>query len=292
MTAMQTKLRRKQGRRSNGPPFVQLFKYMLKSPAWLGLSCNARAAYIQLALRYDGCNNGMLALSARTLGHELQCDKATAARALIELENAGFIQTTKIGAFARKRQASEYRLTTLRCDATGELPSKAFMRLIPVPPRQRRRDPRPTKRKPWEIEGVSRRTWYRRKAAFGALDGTVPQAHLTSAIGAFNPVPVPKSAIQAHQRAYKQCHGAPHRRTHATLIESNHGETSSGNVVPRPAVAPSALPWATPTLIEITDPEVVAAIRCAAGPDPKCGRPALRVIPGKAASPARKSTRA
>src|SRR5262245_9105779 len=99
MLSMQTKLRRKQKRPKTGPPFVQLFKYMLRSPAWLSLSVTARAAYVQLALRYDGVNNGMIALSVRVLAEELGCTKNTASRALIELEDAGFIETVKIGRF-------------------------------------------------------------------------------------------------------------------------------------------------------------------------------------------------
>jgi hypothetical protein len=128
MTSMKTKLRRKQGRKSTGPPFVQLYKYMLRCPAWLALSATAKAAYVQLALRYDGVNNGMLALSARVLAEELGCTKDTASRKLIELEDAGFIEAVRIGRFARRnRKASEYRLTTHRCDVTGVFPSKNFM---------------------------------------------------------------------------------------------------------------------------------------------------------------------
>jgi DNA-binding transcriptional ArsR family regulator len=128
MTSMQTKLRRKQGRKSKSLPFVQLHKFMLESPAWLSLSPTARAAYVQLARRYDGCNNGALGLSVRMLADELNKSMNTAARALIELEDAGFIDAVKIGRFNRKRHASEYRLTMYRCDITGELPTKKFMR--------------------------------------------------------------------------------------------------------------------------------------------------------------------
>jgi Helix-turn-helix domain len=128
MVSMQAKLRRKQGRRAKLPPFVPLFKYMLDCPAWLSLSPAARAAYVQLARRYDGCNNGMLALSVRTLAEELGCSKNTAGRLLTELEDAGFIETVMLGRFARQnRKASEYRLTIERCDVTGALPSKKFM---------------------------------------------------------------------------------------------------------------------------------------------------------------------
>jgi hypothetical protein len=116
------------GRSRHGPPFVQLFKYMLGTPAWLSLSAIARAAYVQLALRYNGSNNGQLGLSVRTLADELGCSRSTAARALIELEDAGFIDAVKIGRFSLKnRRASEYRLTIFRCDLSGQLPSKRFL---------------------------------------------------------------------------------------------------------------------------------------------------------------------
>jgi Helix-turn-helix domain len=214
MTAMQTKLRRKQGRKSNGPPFVQLFKYMLKSPAWLSLATPAKAAYVQLAQRYDGVNNGMIALSVRTLAQELNCSRATAARALIELEDTGFIETVKLGTFARRnRRASEYRLTTFRCDVTGELPTKRFMQIkdaigaIPTA-------------KPWDAEGISRRTWYRRRGTVALPTVSPKECHglkigCQSANG--TPTVSPEGQIL--------CHGTPDGLTHETLIESHHRES-------------------------------------------------------------------
>jgi hypothetical protein len=128
MVSMKTKLRRKRGQKAYGPPFVQLHKFMLATSAWLHLSCIARSAYIQIAVRYDGINNGSLAVGVRTLAGELGCSKATAARALIELEDAGFIETTKLASFQVKdRKACEYRLTMYRCDISGHPPSKRFM---------------------------------------------------------------------------------------------------------------------------------------------------------------------
>jgi hypothetical protein len=121
--------KRKSARRSKGPRFVQLFHYMLGSQAWHQLTPHARCAYIEIARCYDGTNNGTLAMSARRLARLMPCNKDTAAQALHELEDAGFIETAKIGKFARKgedRRASEYRLTSFRCDATGALPSRKF----------------------------------------------------------------------------------------------------------------------------------------------------------------------
>jgi hypothetical protein len=198
MTSMQTKLRRKQGRPKTGPPFVQLFKYMLRSPAWLSLSTVARAAYVQLALRYDGVNNGMIALSVRVLAEELGCGKDTASRALIELEDAGFIETLKIGSFS-SRMASEYRLTTFRCDATGELPTKKFT--VPGVSTPKKKPP-----KPWDVEGISRRTWYRRK---NGTDGTPHGPCHQDQMVRFDCATVPKGPPQSDHRDQNLCHGTP-----------------------------------------------------------------------------------
>jgi hypothetical protein len=119
--------RRKHGRKSKGPPFVQLHYYLLDSEAWHRLSSSARAGYIELARLYKGVNNGNLAMSARRLAKLIPCNKDTAARVLNELESEGFIDVVKVGTFNRKeRLACEYRLTSYRCDVTGELPSKRF----------------------------------------------------------------------------------------------------------------------------------------------------------------------
>src|SRR5262245_2553043 len=72
-------------------------------------------------------------MSVRTLGERLGCSKSTASRVLIELEDVGFIDTIKLGSFSRKQhRASEYRLTWLRCDLTGNLPTKKFMQYFPL----------------------------------------------------------------------------------------------------------------------------------------------------------------
>jgi hypothetical protein len=223
MTSMKTKLRRKQGRKSTSPPFVQLYKYMLRSPAWRSLSPIERAAYIQLALRYDGVNNGALALSARVLGLELDCDKATASRALIRLEDTGFIECVTIGSFTRRnRKASEYRLTTFRCDVTGELPTKKFLRA-------------PTtigelpSLKPWEAEGISESTWYRRRRA--KRDSvTVPTVAPDTCHGCISDCQTANDSPTVAPMQPSRCHDSPDGCTHAPLIESHHGGDSDSEV--------------------------------------------------------------
>ena len=112
--------------------FVALERYLLTCAAWRSMKPVSRAAYIEVAACYTGDNNGSLQISARTLGDRLGMDKATASRALHDLEAKGFIKVTRKSLFNQKLKASaEYRLTAFKCDLTGELPTKAFMRWTP-----------------------------------------------------------------------------------------------------------------------------------------------------------------
>jgi hypothetical protein len=90
-------------------PFVMLPKYMIRSDAWQALSGGAVAAYVELACRYDGLNNGRLHLSCREQAESRHCSSVK----------------------DRKRQAAEYRLTGFHCDVTRQPPSKAFMKWHP-----------------------------------------------------------------------------------------------------------------------------------------------------------------
>jgi hypothetical protein len=121
-------------RKSNRSPFVMLPKWMLASAAWRSLSGEAVAAYIELARRYNGSNNGTLHLSAREFAALRGSCKDTAARALRELIEKGFIEIVQASGFSvkdRKRQATEYRLTPFYCDVTRQPASKAFMKWQP-----------------------------------------------------------------------------------------------------------------------------------------------------------------
>jgi hypothetical protein len=112
--------------------FVAIPNFLRQSLAWRTLMPVPRAAFVELVGVYNGVNNGWLAMSARTLGAAINVSRATAARALKELTERGFIEQTRPSAFSCKvRLASEWRLTLYRCDRTGELPSKAFMRWRP-----------------------------------------------------------------------------------------------------------------------------------------------------------------
>ena len=110
-------------KRRSGPRFLSLHHRLLKSHAWHCLSPLQRCGYIEIAQLYDGSNNGRLAMSTRRLAGVIPCSKNSPI--LGELEDAGFIDTVRVGKYARntdERLASEYRLTDFKCDVTGELP--------------------------------------------------------------------------------------------------------------------------------------------------------------------------
>jgi hypothetical protein len=101
---------------------------MLDSPAYLSLTCPARAVLVEIARCYNGTNNGRLGLSIRWASERCNIARGTAQRALVELQELGFIECMTKGAFSRKvSHASEWRLTWWNCDVTGALPSKKFM---------------------------------------------------------------------------------------------------------------------------------------------------------------------
>ncbi len=109
--------------------YVALPVSMLRTPAWESLAPVERAAYLEAATTYDGQNNGFLAVPARRVAQRLGISKSTAARALRVLVDKGFLEVTRESAFNMKeRKATEYRLTLLKCNRTGDLPSRAFQR--------------------------------------------------------------------------------------------------------------------------------------------------------------------
>jgi hypothetical protein len=82
----------------------------LQSAAWRSLSGPAVKVWLELRTRYNGGNNGKLALSLDAAARVLRLGKATIARALAELEEKGFIVRTKRGKWYG-REASLYRTT-------------------------------------------------------------------------------------------------------------------------------------------------------------------------------------
>jgi DNA-binding transcriptional MocR family regulator len=98
----------------------------MQTKAWQSLDRNARAIYLELAMLYRGNNNGSIGLSVRQAAQAIQASRATAARALVHLQDRGFIVATTRGRFKLKRHATEWRLTEFRCDLTGQPASRDF----------------------------------------------------------------------------------------------------------------------------------------------------------------------
>ncbi len=120
-------------------PFVGLEHYMLDCPAWRSLTPVERCAYIEVARLYCGNNNGRLAMSGRRLSELLHVSKATGTRAMKVLVERGFLEVVTPSAFSCKtKRATEYRLTIHKCDVTGTLPFKVFMRWQPPKNKTRR----------------------------------------------------------------------------------------------------------------------------------------------------------
>lgn len=122
----------KKGRSIGGGRFVQIHHFMMQSAAWRSLKPNDRAVYLEVAAIYDGTNNGRLALGVRAAAERVNINKDTAGKCFLRLLERGFIECAQPGGFSMKvRHAAEWRLAQYRCDRTGQLPSKAFLKWTP-----------------------------------------------------------------------------------------------------------------------------------------------------------------
>lgn len=123
----QTKRGRSKGERTPWEArFVQLINGFRQEPAWLKLGYPARLAYIELKALYDGQNNGRIMASVRWLAEQIGCSKATAERAIIELQDHGFIVRMGRGALGLdgRGSGSTWRLTEL--GFMGDQPTKDY----------------------------------------------------------------------------------------------------------------------------------------------------------------------
>lgn len=123
----------KRFKRKGKAKFVMVDGYIMRSDAWLALGGLGQAAYLFFKLKFDGLNNGRVAVSCRDLAAYLRVGKDTANRAIDKLEEIGFIAKMRASGFSLKtRLATEWRLTEYPCDVTGELATKNFMKWVPM----------------------------------------------------------------------------------------------------------------------------------------------------------------
>ena len=125
--------------------FVRLEHHMLASPAWRSLSPYAVSAYVLLASRFNGANNGDISLSIREIVDSCGMSQGAASNALCELRDKGLVRLRSKGSFTTKAQrlASTYALTCWGVDKAD--PSKEYMRWSPPASRPK---PSPRGRKP------------------------------------------------------------------------------------------------------------------------------------------------
>ena len=88
--------------RNKTEPFVMLPRYMLNSPAYRSLGCEARALLVEMKALYNGRNNGELHMSVREAQKRLGVGRKLAEKALAELRDRGFIAVVQKGSFSCK----------------------------------------------------------------------------------------------------------------------------------------------------------------------------------------------
>jgi DNA-binding transcriptional regulator YhcF (GntR family) len=116
-------------KRKGKSKFIMIDGYIMRSAAWKALTANERASYLEVKWRYDGLNNGRIGLGCRELAEAIGVSKDTAKRSLDNLQAKGFIAMMKRSGFnVKNRAATEWRLTEYKCDVTGQLSTKDFMR--------------------------------------------------------------------------------------------------------------------------------------------------------------------
>ena len=78
-----------------------LFRYdVIDSPAFADLSGNAVRVFVALKRAFNGKNNGEIIMSCRMLNDKIGMSRATASRALKELQTHGFVRITRPGWYA------------------------------------------------------------------------------------------------------------------------------------------------------------------------------------------------
>ena len=126
--------RKKTGRSDKEARHVRLYHTFMKTDAWKSLSVYARAIYVEISARYGGpgSNNGRIPYAVRDARKSLKIGKSTAARALLELQDRGFIvEVTKGGFNVKTKRATEWLLTEHCSDINDDLPTRAYQNWTP-----------------------------------------------------------------------------------------------------------------------------------------------------------------
>lgn len=108
-------------------------------PAWKTLSTTARALLTEILLENRPGLNGKLSWPCRKAARAIGVSKATAARALSELEDKGWITCERVALFGKSKAPALYAVTMFANDANGDPPSRAYELWTPTSPLFRNR---------------------------------------------------------------------------------------------------------------------------------------------------------
>lgn len=98
------------GRNEGGGQYLPISYKMARTKAFRSLTGTTLKVWIELRTRYNGHNNGLVSLSLREAADLLSMSQTTVQRALIELEEKGFIKRRTRGSWYG-RKAAEFILT-------------------------------------------------------------------------------------------------------------------------------------------------------------------------------------
>lgn len=140
----------RKGRSLFGHPHIEIPHYVLDSEIFRTLPSSWVKVLLYVIKRYNGSNNGKIAFGARSgcfvrhrgivIDVDIGMSKSSVASALRGLEKCGFLVCTQEASFDQKRLVKEWRITWLRDNFTGEIPTKDFYKKQPV--KRRARKPR------------------------------------------------------------------------------------------------------------------------------------------------------
>ena len=117
-----------------GPLFVQIYHREMDCPAYRLLSVYGRSLLLEFRRAYIARSDGKIVMSVRQAAKLLNCNKDTAAKALRELQEKGWISNTSKGSFSQKtdKTASLWRITNQPIGLGVDTPAtKDFMRWKP-----------------------------------------------------------------------------------------------------------------------------------------------------------------
>lgn len=124
-----------ENRRNSDKAHVRFYCDWMGLPAYRCLSCHSRALLFEILSWYRPANANEFELSQRKVAGLLGCSRATAAKAITELEDKGWTECVGAGSGmvgAKESRAARYALTCYPADH-GTAPTNTFRHWIAFP---------------------------------------------------------------------------------------------------------------------------------------------------------------